>query len=546
LNFHLRSPGDGARRLLLAAIAALVLSAVVVATASATPAKHKPKHRAKPHPTSSLVVATDKGAVRGFNDGGMRSFEGIPYAAPPVGNLRWKAPQPHARWKGVRAAMDFGQNCPQIGGFFGKASTNEDCLYLNVFTPAKAHAGSKLPVMFWIHGGALITGESNDYDPSALVKQGIVVVTINYRLGLLGFLAHPALAAETGGHSGDYGLMDQQAALGWVHTNIARFGGNAANVTVFGESAGGLSTRSQLVSPLAKGLFAKAIIESGAYSETLPTEAQAEAVGQTIATKVGCSDQSAACLRNVPVDQLLNAEAATTTSQLPNIDGNVLPTDYKTAFSTGNFNHVPVMSGSNHDEWGLFVALFQDLAGHPSTAATYVSDIQTEFGVPAPVAALFASQYPVSAYGSADLALRALGTDLVFACNARTDVRNLSQFVPTYQYEFNDPNAPNVFFGGTPLTFPMGAYHASEIQYIWPTPTSTPFTSAQQQLAASMQAYWANFAKKSDPNGAGLPTWPTFSASNEQTQELVPPTPTTATTFAADHKCAFWSAVLGG
>jgi para-nitrobenzyl esterase len=541
-----RSPRSGARRLLVAACALLLVLAAAASTAGAAPAKHKPKKVKKPAAANPLVVPTTEGVIRGISANGMRQWLGIPYAAPPVGNLRWKPPQAHARWKGVRATTDYGSPCPQLGTVFGKASTNENCLFLNVFTPANAKPSAKLPVMFWIHGGALITGESNDYNPSALAKQGVVVVTINYRLGLLGFLAHPALSAEAAGHSsGNYGLMDQQAALRWVQKNIAHFGGNAKNVTIFGQSAGGLSVRSQLVSPGAKGLFAKAIIESGAYAETLPTETQAEAVGQTVATKVGCTDQTAACLRKVPVDQLLNAETSTTASQLPNVDGAVLPADYATAFSTGAFNHVPVVAGSNRDEWGLFVALDQDLAGHPSTAATYVSDIQSEFGVPAAVAALFASQYPVSAYPSADLALRALGTDLVFACNARTDVRNLSQFVPTYQYEFNDPNAPDMFFG-LPLTFPMGAYHASEIQYLWPTPTATPLNADQQQLATAMQTYWANFAKKGDPNGGGVPTWPAFTATSEQTQSLVPPVPTTITNFAAEHQCAFWSAVLGG
>src|SRR5579884_1171937 len=209
-----------------------------------------------------LVVATDRGPVLGATVLGMHEWLGIPYAAPPVGALRWQPPQLHARWTAVRPATSFGAICPQPAGPFGDASTNESCLYLNVFAPAHATAGSRLPVMFWIHGGAFISGESNDYIPTALVSHGVVVVTINYRLGLLGFLAHPALGSD----SGDYGLMDQQFALQWVQRNIAHFGGNPANVTIFGQSAGGLSVMNLLASPTAAALFRGAIIESGAYA----------------------------------------------------------------------------------------------------------------------------------------------------------------------------------------------------------------------------------------------------------------------------------------
>ena len=515
----------------------LVAALVVVGTASAKSPKPKPK------PANPAVVVTDKGAVRGLIGSGMRSFKGIPYAAPPVGNLRWKAPQPATAWKGIKGAMGFRSNCPQPAGFFGRLSDDENCLFLNVFTPASAaKAGSKLPVMFWIHGGALITGESDDYNPVALLKRGVVVVTINYRLGLLGFLAHPALAAESPTHSsGNYGLMDQQAALAWVKRNIARFGGNPANVTIFGESAGGLSVRSQLISPLAKGLFQKAIIESGAYSETLPTEAQAEAAGQATATKLGCSDQSATCLRNVPVSTLVANNA--TLSQLPNVDGKVLTTDYATAFKSGAFNRVPVLSGSNHDEWRLFVELLSDLSGSPVTASNYESQIQSQFGVPASLASVIAQQYPLSAYADPAYALGAAGTDVVFACNARMDVRNLSQFVATYQYEFNDQAAPNIYLPA--LGYSLGAYHSSEIQYLFPPPVPR-LDPTQNQLALVMQKYWTQFAKKGDPNGGGLPTWPKYTAATDQAMSLVGPAPSTESTFATDHKCAFWAPIIGG
>jgi para-nitrobenzyl esterase len=520
----------------------LIVALAVAGSVNANPAK---KGLKKPKKANPAVVVTDRGVVRGVVSRGMRSFEGIPYAAPPVRALRWKAPRPAAAWKGIRAATNFGSSCPQPASPFGKQSSSEDCLYLNVFTPQPAGKGHA--VMVWIHGGALIYGESNDYNAAALVKQDVVVVTINYRLGLLGFLSHPALSAESPTHSsGNYGLLDQQAALAWVKRNITRFGGNPRNVTIFGESAGGLSVRSQLVSPLAKGLFDKAIIESGAYPQTLPTKAQAEAMGQAIATKVGCSDQSAACLRSVPVTSLLllptlGLDGEISFAQLLNVDGNVLPAALSAAFKSGSFNKVPVLSGSNHDEWRLFVALFADLSGNPVTVANYQTHIQSEFGVPAPVAALFASQYPPGSYPSPAIALGALGTDLVFACNARTDVRNLSQFVPTYQYEFNDPNAPRLL---PAVSFPYGASHGSEIQYLFP-PAQPQLNAVQKQLAAAMRKYWTQFAKTGDPNGGGLPEWPKYTSVADQAQSLVPPTPTTEATFATDHNCAFWATVLG-
>jgi len=219
----------------------------------------------------SPVVVTETGPVRGIATGTMQEFRGIPYAEAPVGDLRWRPPQEPARWTGVLDATAFSPHCPQAATPYGTPSTTEDCLFLNVFTPDKTNEGRPhlLPVMFWIHGGGLVVGESDGYDPSPLVAQGVVVVTINYRLGELGFLAHPALAAESPtGASGNYGLMDQQAALRWVQRNIRAFGGDPDNVTIFGQSAGALSVHSQLASPLAAGLFHKAIVESGAYSLT--------------------------------------------------------------------------------------------------------------------------------------------------------------------------------------------------------------------------------------------------------------------------------------
>src|SRR5580658_4926546 len=323
--------------------------------------------------TNGPVAGTANGAVRGLAEGAVNDFLGIPYAAPPVGALRWRPPQPAASWSGIRDATKFAPHCPQLASPFGQASTSEDCLFLNVFTPSQQKPDSPHPVMVWIHGGALVTGESDDYNPAKLVEDGVTVVTINYRLGALGFMAHPALA-DANGQSGDYGLMDQQAALRWVQRNIASFGGDPRNVTIFGESAGGLSVLSQVASPQAKGLFEKAIAESGSYNLTQTSLASAETAGEAFATTAGCASQTAACLRSLPVSTILADQDAS--GYTPNINSEVLPQSLGTAFATGDFNRVPIINGTNHDEWRLFVAL-SELEGNPVTAANYQAMISS-------------------------------------------------------------------------------------------------------------------------------------------------------------------------
>jgi para-nitrobenzyl esterase len=497
----------------------------------------------------SPVVATREGPVRGVSAAGIERFLGIPYAAAPLGDLRWRPPQPHPRWHGVRDATAFGAHCAQGASPFGLASESEDCLFLNVFAPARGDDGEgedgddKLPVMVWIHGGALLVGESDDYDPSRLVRERVVVVTVNYRLGVFGFLAHPALSAESGHGSGNYGLMDQQAALQWVQRNIRRFGGDPARVTIFGESAGGLSVHSHLASPLSAGLFHRAIVESGAYALSQPSLAQAEAQGTAVAALAGCADQSLACLRAAPVATLLAALAAThTASVVPDVDGQVLTQTVGAAFTSGQFNRVPVIEGSNHDEWRLFVALNIDLVTGPLPAAQYTGAIAATLGVPLGTAAFLASFYPLAAYPSPDLALSALGTDAIFACNSRKAARLLSQFVPTHAYEFNDENAPQLFL--PPVSFPYASAHASEIQYLFDLRSQIPHPALdadQRLLSQAMVAYWTNFAKVGDPNGFGTPLWAAYDRATDQMQSLLPPSPMAETAFAADHKCAVWA-----
>jgi para-nitrobenzyl esterase len=493
---------------------------------------------------SGLVAQTHLGAVRGQAVGGIHEFLGIPYAAPPTGKLRWQAPEPPAHWKGVRSATKFAPHCPQSASPFGRASMSEDCLFLNVFTrPGGSRSGR--PVMVWIHGGALVTGESDDYDPAALVRDGVTVVTINYRLGALGFLADPALA-DGAGASGNYGLMDQQAALRWVKANIGRFGGDPGNVTVFGESAGGLSTLSQLVSPGARGLFQRAIVESGSYDLTQAPLAGAEAAGAAFAAKAGCATEpspaaTAACLRAVPVATVLADQNAG--GYTPDVDGRVLTQSIGTALQQGQFNRVPVVMGTNHDEWRLFVGLSRLEGGPVVTAANYLGEIQGTVGASPAVAAQIAARYPVTSFPSPAAALGAVGTDAIFACPSLKAVSSLSKFTPTFSYEFNDESAPERFLPG--VGFPYGAAHASEIQYLFGVATQIPaaLTPAQHRLAAQMTAYWTSQAKRGRPAAAGQAAWPQFTAATQPVLSLSTSGPAVETHFSAVHNCAFWAAI---
>jgi para-nitrobenzyl esterase len=521
-----------------AAATSVVIAAVACTTATTTATPGTSKSAAQ-NRESRLVVATAGGAVRGQAAAAGVEFLGIPYAAPPVGALRWQPPRPAPPWHGTRAAAAYGPHCPQPPGSFGRASTSEDCLYLNVFTPAGSKARN-LPVMVWVHGGSLRTGESDDYNPAGLVRDGVVVVTINYRLGALGFLAHSALASHRGGTAGNYGLMDQQAALRWVQRNIRGFGGDPGDVTLFGESAGGLSTLAQLVSPGARGLFQRAIVESGTYQLTQQPLAAAESAGQAFATKAGCASttapaSTAACLRRLPVSTILADENPA--GYIPDVDGAVLTQPVKTALARGQFNRVPVVIGTNHDEYRLFVAAFQFL-GVRVTAANYQTMIASTLGVSAAIAGAIATQYPLSRYPSPPVALGAVGTDAIFACHALTAEQSLARYVPTFAYEFNDEHAPELFL--PPAGFPYGAAHASELPYLFgqtAVPHAAGFSAAQLQLAAAMKRDWTNLAKTGIP-AAG---WPRFTGTSQRMLSLVPPAPQVETDFAAQHHCAFWA-----
>ncbi len=514
----------------------------------------------------SPVVATQYGAVQGTTVGAVNEWLGIPYAAPPVGKLRWYPPQPPAPFAGTYQATQFSSSCPQGVSQFGRPSTDEDCLYLNIYVPAGATAASKLPVMVWIHGGAFVDGEGADYDGSPLATQGnVVVVTINYRLGLLGFLAHPALATyDPNGSSGNYGLQDQQAAVAWVNRNIGGFGGNPTRITIFGESAGGASVETQLTSP---GLpkVAAAIIESGDYMQSLPTLSSAEATGVATATsKLDCGGTGALeylCLHAKSATDIVNAISPADLNVSPNVDGTTVPRQPLQAYAAGSYQHVPVINGNNHDEYRLFIGI-DELLGEPVlTAATYMSDVASAFGS---FGMAVLAQYPVSAYEGAaypctqgydcgpSYAYAALATDYSFACGAHLLNSLLAQLTTVYSYELNDPHAPDLFLPHEPAIPNLGDSHASELPYLWPRLTDPllglgpeAFSPPQLQLASSMRAFWTSLARYGRPLAPLATTWQPYNAQN-LVLSLVPPAPALESNFVTAHHCAFWKPVLLG
>jgi para-nitrobenzyl esterase len=497
--------------------------------------------------SANPIVRIDGGLVRGADVAGVDSFLGLPYAAPPTGNLRWRPPQPAAGWYGVRDGTTFGPSCPQAPSPFAPPPPfSEDCLYLNVYTPAAHSSQGGRPVLVWIHGGGLVGDGARNYDGTKLAADGAVVVTINYRLGALGFLAHPALASH--GAAGNYGLMDQQAALRWVQRNIARFGGDPDNVTIAGESAGGLSVLAQMVSPGARGLFQRAIVQSGTFALNQQPLAAAEAAGEAFATNVGCPDQTAACLRSAPVSDLVGAFGV----EIPGVvDGSVLTQPIGTALARGQFARVPVINGITHDEELLFVAgvgitVSQGtdipLAGDPTDPANYQANIARALGVPAARAAVIANEYPLSAYPSPVAAFSLLVSDASFACPAlQVDRWTAARGAAAYAYQFNDDNAPlNIL---PPDQQHLGlSTHGTELPYLFDQPNA-PFpavlTSDQQALAASMRTAWATFAASGNPSSRAL-SWPSV-GSGTRVLSFVPLHSKVTTDFAAAHHCSFWA-----
>ncbi len=455
------------------------------------------------------TVKVDGGRIVGTAADGVRVFKGIPFAAPPVGDLRWKAPQPVVAWGGVKNADPFGPQCVQqpypAGSPYAMvpAPMGEDCLYLNVWSAAGA--GDKRPVMVWIHGGAWTrgSGATPTYDGAALAKKGVVVVTTNYRLGPFGFLAHPELTAESAQHaSGNYAILDHVAALTWVQKNIATFGGNPANVTIFGESAGSWSVNVVQATPLAKGLFHRAIGESGAQFARNPRLADAEKSGVALAKAVGADSLKA--LRAVPAEKLLEVQSFRSGA---NVDGWVLPDEVRNIFAQKKQNDVPVLIGSNANEW----TTLSSPAQFPKTLDDFHKRMEAQFpGMAKELDAV----YPVKSDVDIAEAMLSLGRDTTFTLEMRTWARMVTAAGrKAFLYQFTRvPPGPNPAWG---------AYHASEIAYAFHNVGSRPWaTEADKRLADQMSSYWANFATAGDPNGKGLPAWAPYDQSAEPYLDL--------------------------
>ena len=503
------------------------------------------------------VVQTNSGPVVGVIAGGAESFQGIPYAAAPTGALRWAPPTPRGRWKEPLDASRPGSACPQVGPAGGIGGNipglNEDCLFLNVWRPAgpRPPAEGPLPVLVWFHGGGMQSGAAHLYRGSGLATRGrpTIVVTVNYRLSILGFMAHPGLDAEQPQlGSGNYGILDQQSALRWVRENIASFGGDPQRITIAGESGGAQAVCVQLASPTATGLFKRAISESGGCQWRFPTLTAADAMGEQIAASHGCTGDPHSvvdCLRKLPVAELLKGAPGTgAPSGAPAVGGGVLPRNIREAIAFGRFNRVPVMQGATRDEALYYVAPFFDGAGKPIHPDEYFTLLSRFFGGLTPQVV---ERYPLAAYPSASYALSAAIGDsgAVFmsrigACNTRLAHQLLAPWTTVFAFDFADPNAP---FPAPMFPFNTGGMkgpgHTSELTYLWDT--NAPLAPPQRALSDTMIKYWTNFVATGDPNGPDLPPWPAFRIDQESVQSLVPDAVQANAAYAAEHNCEFWN-----
>lgn len=472
------------------------------------------------------IVSVDGGKISGSSANGVRAYKGIPYAAPPTGDLRWRAPQPIVAWEGIRQATEYGAECPQApypaGSIYATPpqKQSEDCLFLNVWSGARA--GEKRPVMVWIHGGALTRGSGSNrvYDGTNLARKGIVLVTINYRLGPLGYLAHSELSAESPQHSsGNYGVLDQIAALKWVQKNIGAFGGDPRNVTIFGESAGSWSVNTLVASPLAKGLFHRAIGESGgtfgpaAYlREDRNGLSSAEKVGAAFAKAAGV--ETIRELRALPAEKIVevfNGPEGRRFRTQTNVDGWVLPDEVRNIFAAGKHNDVSVIVGSNANE----MTTLTTPAALPKTMADYRKRVEAQYG---DLIKAFDAAYPVRT--DADIATAYLASlrDITFTWHMRTWARWTSKGKSkAFLYLFSRvPPNPNSAY--------LGAYHAAEIAYVFNNLNreNKLLEPVDFQLTETMSSYWVNFATSGDPNGKSLPKWLPYNIENEPYLDLGP------------------------
>jgi para-nitrobenzyl esterase len=459
----------------------------------------------------AVPVQTAEGVVCGVTSDGWREYLGVPYAAPPIGALRWQAPQPHVPWTTPLRATQPGPNCLGLAGVAG----SEDCLWLNVYVPPTATAASRLPVMVWIHGGAFLVDDDSGNGIGVGTGSGqqladtenVIVVRISYRLGPFGFLA----SSGFGDKPGNYGLEDQRAALAWVNRDITQFGGDPGNVTLFGQSAGATSICMQLISPGSRGLFQRAVIESGWYqkffsaascSQQLPTLAQAEATARTLTDRVGCSASAdvAACLRSVPDATLLAASSGL--SFTPVVDGHFIPAQPQTAFTRGQFSRVPIIVGVARNEGSI---------NSVSTWPGYIQMLQADYGANA---ARVLATYPQAIFPSPTVAAGTVVSDQI-VCNALTSAGRLARWVPTYMYRWDDVTEP-WYETSTPDKGNVlaGAYHDAELAALFPgwAIPPTPQLTAPDQTAVIYVAmkYWGAFAHDGDPSTGGVLPWPRY------------------------------------
>ena len=486
-------------------------------------------------PTDPAVVATGSGQVKGTVSAKSRAFLGIPYAVPPVGDLRWTAPAPPKPWTTALDATKAGKVCPQIGPGLTpvKGEPSEDCLTINVWTPLPVP--DKAPVMVWIHGGGNVSGSSTEptYDGKALAeKRGVVLVSFNYRLGALGFLAHPSLS--TG--SGNFGIQDQQAALKWVNDNIAAFGGDPKNVTLFGQSAGSIDVCTHLTTPGSEGLFHRAIMQSGACSTSALTKTEAQAQGKKLSKALKCDSSSdeLACLRKEGADKVNKALAMKEgliigegASWGPSVDGVVVPEMPMKRLQSGNFNKVPVLAGFTKDEGTIFLLSAKMFV---MTATEYDTLITKIFG--ATLGAKVKAEYPLSAYKEVTDAAADLIGDAGFICPLRRAMRAVkSAGQKAWFYRFTRvPSFMNIPF--------LGAYHGSDLAFVFNNANNDGFTTDEAKLSESMMGYWTRFARGDDPNGDGATAWPAYDKTSDKHLQL-----DLTIKSAAAHKqkkCDFW------
>jgi para-nitrobenzyl esterase len=463
--------------------------------------------------TKSLSIENGALAVPEPDAGGVRAYKGIPYAAPPLGRLRWRPPEPVAPWTGVRPPHAFGSHSIQGVVWddidLSKGPVSEDCLYLNVWTLAPPGASSRLPVMVWIHGGGFVVGSGAEprYDGARLAARGIIVVTVNHRLNALGFLAHPELSAESDhAASGNYGLLDLVAALKWVKRNIAAFGGDKDKVTIAGESAGSEAASALMASPLAKGLFRGVIGESGAMfaspSRRPARLTEAEAAGLDFMRKVGVG--SLAELRAAPAEAIL--KAAPGLGFRPIVDGWFLPRPPAEIFARGEQSDVPLMAGWNKDEGFNFTLLQGDDAKRP-----FAELVRARFGERTQAAL---ELYPAGSPETDAASARALGGDLVIIHPtwAWIEAQKQTGRAAIFRFRFDRcPLTPQGWFGER-SSRDAGAFHAGEILYVFDNLHAFPWAieDADRDLAKLASSYWVNFVVSGDPNGAGLPRWPSY------------------------------------